>query len=67
MMLLNILFITKLHELKETTGLHLRHKLGKELMLYFKKKMNVRLTAQLLNESVAKSIQYLKNKKVHGF
>jgi len=60
-------FIEKLHTLQNTEGLNLGNKLRSSHMLWFKKKMNVKLAAQLLSESVAQSLQFCRDENLPGF
>lgn len=43
-------YLEELHKLQESEGLHLANKLRSAHILWFKKKMNVNLAAQLLRE-----------------
>ena len=47
--------IERLHDLQEKEGLHLANKLRFAHIAWVKKKMNVKLAAQLLSESVGTS------------
>ena len=60
-------FVERLHHLQTTEGLHLGNKLRSAHMQWFKKKMNVKLAAQLLSESVAKSLQFCREENLPGF
>ena len=60
-------FIHKLHELQQGTGIHLKNKLRKQHIQYFKKKMNVRLAAQMLSDSVADAIEFCEKENLPGF
>ena len=51
-------FIEKLHKLQNNESLHLGNKLRSQHIAWMKRKMNVRLAAQLLSESVANSLQF---------
>lgn len=57
-------YVEELHKLQEREGLHLGNKLRGAHIEFFKKKMNVKLAAQLLSESVAKSLQYCLDEKI---
>lgn len=50
-------YFEELHKLQESEGLHLANKLRSAHILWFKKKMNVNLAAQLLSESVATALE----------
>ena len=60
-------FIDKLQQLQEKEGLHLGNKLRLKHIQWKKKKMNVKLAAQLLSDSVAKSLKFCINGKIDGF
>jgi len=60
-------YIEKLHQLQEAEGLHLGNRIRHSHLAWFKKKMNVRLAAQLLSESVACSLEFCLNEKLPGF
>ena len=60
-------YIQNLHLLQEKYGLHLRNKLRKTHIEFKKKKMNVRLAAQLLSNSVADSLQFCLDNKFPEF
>lgn len=60
-------YVEQLHELQEREGLHLGNKLRGAHIAYFKKKMNVKLAAQLLSESVAKSLQFCLDEQINEF
>ena len=47
--------------------MHLGNKLRIAYIAWYKKKMNVKLAAQLLSESVASSLQFCLNEKLPGF
>lgn len=51
-------YIDNLHKLQDNEGLHLGNRLRSAHILWHKNKMNVRLAAQLLSESVAASLQF---------
>lgn len=51
-------YIEKLHNLQEHWGIHLRNKLRNAHVFYHKKKMNVKLAAQLFSDSVADALQF---------
>ena len=59
--------IENLHNLQNSTGIHLRNKLRSAHMQYFKKKMNVRLATQMLSNSVADAIEFCTKSKIDGF
>jgi hypothetical protein len=60
-------YIVNLHKLQDTEGLHLANRLRASHILWFKKKMNVRLAAQTLSESVASSLQFALSENFTGF
>ena len=60
-------FITKLHKLQQSEGLHLGNKLRAAHLAAFRKKMNVKLAAQLLSESVATSLEFCMMEKMPKF
>ena len=51
-------FILSLHKLQESEGLHLGNKLRGSHISWFRKKMNVKLAAQTLSDSVATSLEF---------
>lgn len=63
----NFEYIVKLHKLQDAEGLHLGNKLRQAHVLWYKKKMNVKLAAQLLSESVASSLLYCLEQQLPGF
>jgi hypothetical protein len=60
-------FINKLHKLQDSEGLHLGNRLRSAHMAWYKKKMNVKLAAQLLSESVALSLEFCVQEKMPEF
>ena len=60
-------YVEELHKLQEREGLHLSNKLRGAHIAFFKKKMNVKLAAQLLSESVAKSLQFCLDEQISEF
>ena len=60
-------FSEKLHKLQQTEGMHLGNKLRVAHIAWYKKKMNVKLAAQLLSESVASSLEFCLKEKLPGF
>jgi hypothetical protein len=60
-------YIERLHELQEKEGLHLGNKLRASHVAWVKKKINVKLAAQLLSDSVADSLQFCLDEKIEGF
>lgn len=60
-------FIKKLHNLQDSEGLHLGNRLRSAHMAWYKKKMNVKLAAQLLSESVALSFEFCVQEGMHQF
>lgn len=54
-------FIQKLCVLQETEGAHLANKLRKQNIHYHKQKMKVKLATQLISQSVADALKFLKN------
>lgn len=60
-------YIERLHQLQENEGLHLGNKLRASHIAWVKKKMNVKLAAQLLSDSVADSLQFCLDEKIEGF
>lgn len=60
-------FITKLHNLQQSEGLHLGNKLRAAHLAAFRKKMNVKLAAPLLSESVATSLEFCMMEKMPEF
>lgn len=60
-------YIEQLHNLQEQEGLHLGNKLKLKHIIWMRKKMNVKLAAQLLSESVAKSLQFCVNEEISEF
>lgn len=63
----NFEYFERLHKLQESEGLHLGNKLRASHMAWFKKKMNVKLAAQLLSESVATSLEFCLKENIPGF
>ncbi|XP_050533048.1 uncharacterized protein LOC126901005 [Daktulosphaira vitifoliae] len=53
-------FIFELFILQEQEGCHLANKLRKSHIYYFKQKMKVKLTTQLLSQSVADALRFCK-------
>jgi len=51
-------YVVNLHKLQEQEGLHLGNRLRSAHIAWEKNKMNVRLAAQLLSESVANSLEF---------
>ena len=51
-------YLVALHHLQESEGLHLGNRLRSQHIAWLKKKMNVRLAAQTLSESVATSLEF---------
>lgn len=60
-------YIVNLHKLQESEGLHLANKLRAAHISWFRKKMNVRLAAQTLSESVASSLDFARKEGLDGF
>ena len=60
-------YINDLHKLQENEGLHLGNKLRSAHIDWKKKKMNVRLAAQTLSESVCQSLQFCLNEQLSDF
>ena len=60
-------FIERLQNVQEKEGLHLGNKLRLKHIQWKKKKMNVKLAAQLLSESVAKSLTFCLKGKIDSF
>jgi len=60
-------YIVNLHRLQDSEGLHLANRLRAAHILWFKKKMNVRLAAQTFSESVASSLEFAMREKFPGF
>lgn len=56
-----------LHKLQQKEGLNLANKLRTAHMTWIKKKINVNLAAQLLSESVAKTLQFCQNEELSEF
>jgi len=63
----NFEYLERLHKLQESEGLHLGNKLRASHMAWFKKKMNVKLAAQLLSDSVATSLEFCLKEQIPGF
>lgn len=63
----NFEYIEKLHKLQQAEGLHFGNKLRSAHIAWYKKKMNVKLAAQLLSESVATSLEFCLQEKLPGF
>lgn len=57
-------YIVKLQELQESKGLHPANKLKKTHIRYFENKMNVRLAAQTLSQSVSSSLLFCEELKL---
>lgn len=60
-------YIETLHKLQSSTGIHLANKVRNAHLNYFRKKMNVKLAAQLLSDSVADSLQFCLDNNIDGF
>ena len=60
-------YISSLHKLQEAEGLHTGNKLRANHIAWHKKKMNVKLAAQTLSESVAKSLEFCLNEGLEQF
>ena len=60
-------FIDSLHKLQVQEGLHFANRLRDRHIAWHKNKMNVRLAAQLLSESVATSLEFCSQEKISGF
>lgn len=60
-------YIEKLHSLQQQEGLHLGNKLKNKHIEWMKNKMNVKLAAQLLSESVACSLEFCLHEKLKEF
>ena len=60
-------FISKLHELQSSTGLHMSNKLRAAHINYKKKIMNVKLAAQMLSDSVAGALEFCHKENIPGF
>ena len=60
-------YIDNLHKLQTSQGLHFGNKLRTAHIEWFKRKMNVKLAAQLLSESVATSLQFCLDEKLSDF
>ena len=60
-------YVKKLHDLQDCEGLHLGNKLRHAHIAFYKKKMNVKLAAQILSESVACSLEFCLKEKLPGF
>lgn len=60
-------FLEKLHNLQESEGLHLGNKLRAAHLQWYRKKMNVKLAAQLLSSSVATSLEFCVEQSLPGF
>jgi hypothetical protein len=60
-------FIAKLHKLQDKEGLHLGNRLRSSHVAWYKKKMYVKLAAQLSSESVASSLEFCMQEKMPEF
>lgn len=60
-------YIDKLRSLQQQEGLHLGNKLKNKHIEWMKQKMNVKLAAQLLSESVACSLEFCLHEKFKEF
>ena len=65
--LLSGIILKQLRELQAISGLHLGNKIRVSHINYHRKKMNVKLAAQLLSESVTDALQFCVTKKIPGF
>jgi hypothetical protein len=65
--IVNFDYINKLHKLQEKEGLHLGNRLRSAHIASFKKKMNVKLAAQLLSQSVATSLEFCMRENLPDF
>ena len=59
--------IEKLHELQQSTGLHLANKLRKAHINFYNKKINIKLAAQIFRNSIATALEFCEMNKVPGF
>lgn len=64
---LNFPHIKNLHNIQESSGVHLANKLRQAHILFKRKKMNVKLAAQTLSESVASAIEFCQVSDINGF
>lgn len=60
-------YIDLLHKLQVNEGLHLVNKLRSSHILWFRKKLNVKLAAQTLSDSVASSLEFCLKEGIPGF
>ena len=60
-------YVKCLHDFQEKEEIHLANKLRVGHITWMKKKMNVKLAAQHLSKSVATSLEYCLEEKIHGF
>ena len=60
-------YIENLHKLQNSEGLHLGNKLRSAHINWHKNKMNVRLAAQILSDSVATSLEFCMSEGLAGF
>jgi len=60
-------YIENLHKLQNSEGLHLENRLRSSHINWHKNKMNVRLAAQFLSDSVATSLEFCMSEGLAGF